>query len=88
MKQTRMTRRILCGLVLLLVFTLVGNAAAQQTCTPPPPGLVSWWPGNGNSNDIADSNNGTLQNGATFVTGKVSQAFTFDGQDDFVQVPN
>ena len=88
MKETRMTRRVLCGFVLLLVFTLVGNAAAQQTCTLPPPGLVSWWPGNGNANDIADSNNGTLQNGATFVPGQVSQAFSFDGVDDFVRVAN
>jgi hypothetical protein len=83
-----MTRRVLCGLVPLLVFTLVGNAAAQQTCTQPPPGLVSWWPGNGNANDIADSNNGMVQGDATFVPGQVSQAFRFDGVDDFVRVAN
>lgn len=88
MKETRMTRRVLCGLVLLLVFTLVGNAAAQQTCTPPPPGLVSWWPGNGNANDIADSNNGTLQGGVSFGAGKVGQGFNFNGTNGVVAVPD
>ncbi len=51
-------------------------------------GLVSWWPGDGNANDIIDANHGTLQNGATFASGKVGQAFSFDGINDFVQVPD
>src|SRR5439155_2328623 len=33
-------------------------------------------------------NNGTLQNGVTFATGKVGQAFSFDGANDFVQAPD
>jgi concanavalin A-like lectin/glucanase superfamily protein/putative metal-binding protein len=49
-------------------------------------GVVSWWPGNGNSTDIRGSHNGTLMNGATYVTGEVGQAFSLDGVDDFVQV--
>ena len=61
------------------------NHAQVQTCTPPPGGMVSWWPGDGNANDIQGSNNGTLQNGATFAPGIVGQAFTFDGIDDYVQ---
>jgi concanavalin A-like lectin/glucanase superfamily protein len=61
------------------------NQAQTQTCTPPPGGMVSWWPGDGNANDIQGSNNGTLQNGATFAPGIVGQAFTFDGIDDYVQ---
>jgi hypothetical protein len=40
--------------------------------------MVSWWPGDGNANDIQDGNNGTLQNGATFTAGMVGQAFHFD----------
>ena len=54
-------------------------------CLNPPSGIVSWWPGDGNSNDIIGSNNGSLQNGAGFAQGKVGQAFIFDGLDDFVQ---
>lgn len=69
---------------------LTGHAAAQstpaQTCLPPPAGLVGWWPGDGNADDIVGSNGGTLQNGATFAPGKVGQAFSFDGIDDEVFV--
>jgi hypothetical protein len=50
--------------------------------------MVSWWPGDGDANDIQDGNNGTPQNGATFAPGKVAQAFSFDGVDDFVEVQN
>jgi len=50
--------------------------------------LVSWWPGDGVALDIAGNNHGTLQNGATFASGKVGSAFAFDGVDDFIQVPN
>ena len=62
------------------------GSAGECKCTPPPSGLVSWWPGDGNANDIQDGNNGTFVNGATFAAGKVGQAFSFDGIDDFVQV--
>lgn len=55
------------------------------TCVLPPPNMVSWWPGDGNANDIIGSNNGTLHNGAAFTSGMVDQAFTFDGIDDHVQ---
>ncbi|MBI4182094.1 MAG: right-handed parallel beta-helix repeat-containing protein [Candidatus Aenigmarchaeota archaeon] len=55
-----------------------------QNCTPPPPGMLGWWPGDGNAVDIAGGNNGTLRNGAAFGAGKVKQAFSFDGVDDFM----
>ena len=44
-------------------------------CVTPPSGMVSWWPGDDNANDIQDGNNGTLQGNITFVPGMVSQAF-------------
>jgi YVTN family beta-propeller protein len=56
-------------------------------CAEAPPGLVSWWPGEGNADDIVNGNDGTLQNGVTFAPGKVGQAFSFDGVDDFVKIP-
>lgn len=72
------------NIVLLFVFLFVGSmfevsSWAQQTCIQPPAGLVSWWPGDGNANDVIGANNGTSQNGVTFVDGKVSQAFSFNG---------
>jgi len=61
---------------------------AAPTCVAPPAGLVSWWPGDGNVDDIWDNNDGTLMNGAGFAPGKVGQAFSFDGLDDYVEVAN
>jgi hypothetical protein len=63
----------------------VAEATEPQSCTPPPTGMVAWWLGDGNANDIQDGNDGTLQNGATFGTGEVGQAFSFDGTDNFVE---
>ncbi|MBI3852594.1 MAG: immunoglobulin domain-containing protein [Verrucomicrobia bacterium] len=58
------------------------------TCVAPPSGLVSWWQAESNALDNADGNDGMLQNGATFAAGKVGQAFSFDGVDDVVIVPD
>jgi hypothetical protein len=57
-------------------------------CATPPSGLVSWWPGDGNANDIQGTNNGTLVNGATFAAGVVGSAFSFGGADDYVEIPS
>jgi hypothetical protein len=54
-------------------------------CIPAPSGLMSWWPGDNNADDIIGTNNGTAQNGASFALGKVGGAFSFDGEDDFIQ---
>lgn len=58
----------------------------EAVCTTPPSGLVSWWPGDGNANDIRGANDGTLVGDTTFVAGKVDQAFSFDGAGGFVEV--
>ncbi len=68
------------------------RVASAQSCVPTPPNLISWWPGDGNANDIINGNPGTLQNGATFAAGFVTsgngEAFSFDGVDDFVEIPS
>jgi len=66
----------------------IAAATTNVPCTLAPAGLVSWWPGDGNANDITAPNHGTLQNGATFAPGLVGQAFSLDGSDDYVAVPN
>jgi|CXWL01.1.fsa_nt_gi hypothetical protein len=65
-----------------------GSLGMCQNCTPPPPNMTQWWPGDGNANDIQGPTfeNGTLVNGTTFATGKVAQAISFDGVDDRVDV--
>lgn len=65
-----------------------GERAAASSCVPPPSGLISWWPGDGDAQDAANGNHGTLQNGATFGTGLVNQAFSLDGTNDYVLVPH
>jgi len=60
--------------------------ANPSACAPPPAGLVGWWPANGSANDIAGTNNGTFVN-ASFSTGQVAQAFSFDGSGNHVRVP-
>jgi|GEM_PF-6290462 len=62
--------------------------AAAEGCTPAPSGMISWWPGEGNANDVQDGNHGTLQNGAGYAAAKVAQGFNLDGLDDFVLVPS
>jgi len=56
---------------------------------PQPAGLVSWYQADGNADDAAGDNPGTLVNGATFASGRAGgQAFSLDGIDDYVSVPD
>jgi hypothetical protein len=57
-------------------------------CATVPAGLVSWWQAESDANDSLSTNNGTLMNGAGFAQGEVGQAFTFNGANQFVQVPD
>jgi hypothetical protein len=56
-------------------------------CDPAPSGLVSWWPAEGNANDIIGTNNGVLEGGLGFAPGEVGQAFFFNNTNDDVKVP-
>ena len=84
----RRVMRLSGALLLCLCLDVLVRDASAQTCTPAPSGLVAWWPGDGNAQDIAGGNNGTMQNGATFATGMVTQAFSLDGVDDEVSIPD
>lgn len=65
-----------------------GCAGKCKECVTPPGGMTAWWPANNNANDIVNGHNGTLQGDATFAAGKVKQAFTLDGDGDYVDVGN
>src|SRR5262249_47652088 len=56
-------------------------ADTGNQCLPPPAGLVSWWPGDGNTDDVVGGNIGTALGGVTFGAGEVGQAFNFNGID-------
>src|SRR3954447_18518109 len=72
----------------LLGWRLVVTGSAAS-CFPPPTGLVGWWAGGGNANDVAATNNGVLLGGASANNlGMVGSAFTFDGTNSYVQIPD
>src|SRR6185369_14512070 len=69
------------------VLDLTGNGVTP-ICTPPPPNMTAWYTAENNAIDVIGGNNGTLSGGIAFVPGKVNQAFSFDGIDDLVTVPD
>jgi hypothetical protein len=81
--------RLQGGIVFLLLAMLAFALDAAAAGVPAPSGLVGWWPGDGNANDMAGTNNGILMGGATATdVGYDGQCFTFDGINGFVQIPN
>jgi hypothetical protein len=67
---------------------VLSASADLASCTPPPLGLVSWWRAETSGLDEAGANNGTLSNGVGFASGRVGQAFVFNGTNSYVEVPN
>jgi subtilisin-like proprotein convertase family protein len=51
------------------------------------PGAVGMWRGEANANDSIYGNNPTNVQGITYATGKVGQAFSFDGSTSLVTMP-
>jgi hypothetical protein len=87
LKRSAVNSLLLVTISLVSVLT-VSQGVSAQSCVAPPPGLVSWWSGNGNANDIVGQNNGTLKGGVTFAAGQVGQSFSFNGVDGFVEIPD
>jgi len=59
------------------------------SCFAAPPGLVGWWSGDGNANDLISANTGVLSGGASATNaGLNGSAFSFDGTNGYVQVPD
>jgi hypothetical protein len=68
-----------------LVATL--TVKIPPACIEPPPGIIAWWPGNGNALDVIGGNNGVLVDGTTFTNAFVGEGFAFNGGIDYVQLP-
>jgi len=68
--------------------TMTGNGVVTTNCVSLPSGMVGWWAGDDTANDFLGTNPGTLQGGAAFATGEVGGAFSFNGTNASVQVPN
>lgn len=63
---------------MFFLITFVAAPLAAQ-CTPPPAGLISWWPAEGDATDLTGGNTGTLVGATVFAAGMVGQAFKFGG---------
>jgi hypothetical protein len=85
-------------LIYLSIFLLLGFSAffavraGINTATPGQTGLIAYWSFDEGSGSIAgdfsgNGNDGTLQNGPTWVDGKQGQALDFDGSDDQISIP-
>ena len=80
-------RRALLASEIRAIFIAGSNAEEGSIPLPPSQGLISWWPGEGNARDVTRTNAAVLRNGVTFASGKVGQAFSLDGKNDFVFIP-
>ena len=49
---------------------------------------MSHWTGDNTPSDSVGSNHGTLNGDTTYATGKIGDAFSLDGTDDYVNVPD
>ncbi|MCL7454513.1 MAG: PKD domain-containing protein [Anaerolineae bacterium] len=88
MKQKRMTTFPVLALVIALLMVAgmvtVGAAEAQTTNAE----LSGWWRADGNAYDSAGSNDGTVYGNTTYTNGVYGQAFVFDGDGDYVEIPD
>ena len=70
----------------------IANAGTAGKCKPvatvAPSGIVAWWPGEGNSVDMSGNGNDAVQHSGGFAPGKVGQAFSLDGVNDYVEAPD
>jgi hypothetical protein len=67
----------------VIVFAFISMIGITVSASLSPSGLIAWWRAEGNAVDSIGGYNGTLQ-GVTFATGKVGQAFSFNGSTDKV----
>lgn len=73
-----------------VVLDWAGTAAAEPDnapgCFAQPAGLTHWWGAEGAAHDMIGDRHGRAS-GATLVPGKVGLAFSFDGVDDYIDIP-
>lgn len=72
----------------VVLVTGVQQSANAHEAVPPPTQLKYWWPGDGNTKDIAGDLDARLNGGASFGTGIVKQAYRLSGHAQWVSVPS
>jgi len=95
LKSTK--KRKLLGTVVICVALIVGitmlwqmGQVAEAAILDPHPGLVGWWHFDQGDEVVAEDSSGFGNDGAVYgainMEGKVDEALSFDGVDDYVQV--
>src|ERR1043166_717525 len=76
------------AVIALTLWALGARSAVAQTqsCAAVGQSPVAWWPADQSSVDVIGGDDGTLIGGATYATGEVHQAFSFDGSTGYVRV--
>ena len=76
---------------LFLLAGLALSLAAATGCATrrpaPPAGIVAWWPGQGNAQDVAGTNNGVLAPDVCFGPGVIGKAFYLADTKAYITVP-
>jgi|DEB0MinimDraft_10_1074344.scaffolds.fasta_scaffold136588_1 hypothetical protein len=67
---------------------LINPYILQASGNPLWDGLQAYYTADNTPNDALGTYNGTLVNGATYGTGIINQGFSFDGLNDYVQLPD
>jgi hypothetical protein len=62
--------------------------SADSACVASPAGVTAWWKGDGDATDVTGAFGATPGGDVSFASGKVGQAFSFDGtQSPYVSLP-
>lgn len=81
--KNKLVASTLIALAVLIVSLVAISIASAEHNTS---GLVGHWEADGTYLDSADGNDGTPVGDTTFADGKKNQAFSFDGNGDYVQI--
>src|SRR5215204_5726248 len=73
--------RFVCLLAASVLLLAAPPAATAST-------LLHWWNADGDAADFVADNDGTLSGDTAFTAGHAGQAFSFDGDDDHVVIPD
>lgn len=83
-----MQKHIFALTLLLVAAGMPARAWQSHTTATLPPGLVAWWPGDGNATDVAGKNASKIVGGVTFAPGVVGRSFQFDGKTGGIVIPD
>ena len=89
-KRWSVLKYSLTFLIVLLLISQTGGPLYHALAQAPPtgtPGLVAYYPFDGDTRDYSGNGNHGTNSGAIFVAGKKGQALKFDGVNNYVSAP-